>query len=46
MLLGFAMRFMCSMHFKKRLEKQASTTLIWLANGTGRLELIYEGGRC
>src|SRR4030042_6814019 len=29
-----AMRFMCFMHFKRRLEKRASMILIWLANGT------------
>jgi phage-related protein len=32
--------------FKRRLEKQANMTLIWPANGTGRLEVTYERGRC
>ena len=43
---SFAMRFMCFMHFKRRLEKRAGMISIWLANGTGRLEVTYERGRC
>ncbi len=46
MSLSFAMRFMCFMHFKRRLEKRAGMISTWLANDTGRWEVTYERGRC
>ena len=32
--------------FKRKLEERADMILIWLANDTGILEVIYEQNRC